>query len=343
MELNKSIDIDFLAHDELKIFQSFIKNHWSAKHIFASEESVFNWQHKNKKNYNYIIAKVNNQIIGIWGVIPLSHFDENLKLNQIFIALWRVLPGYGIAIGLQIFNEIIKKYKPDFILGLPVNPNVFKFYERQKFRIIKLRHHVFLSSSLEEFQIANVPKLLQKKNVKKYPTLLTKCLEIEDFLSLDTSLIYKNQLPLKSDAYIINRYMNHPVYDYKVYSMIKKDILKALLIIRPIEIHGRVIITIVDYIGSGRLFSAVGDFIKDLIKEFNAEYVDMYSHGILEEDILNAGFININENDGLIVPGFFEPFVKKNIQINCCYYSSDKKTRIRVFKGDGDADRPSII
>ena len=343
MNSKNKIDIQFLRHDELENFQSFIKNHWSNKHIFAIEESIFNWQHKNKKNYNYIIAKVDNQIIGVWGVIPIAHFDNKLQTNQIFIALWRVLPGYGVAISLQIFNKIVEEYKPSFILGLPVNPDVFKFYERQKFKIFKLKHHVFISEFLKDFEVAKVPKSLKNNKINNYSRLSIKRLRIQDFKNLDTRKLYIHQIPTKTDLYIINRYIKHPIYNYKIYSIFDKNNLEGLLVVRPIYINRKTILTIVDYIGAGWFFSRLGNFMSSLIQEYDAEFIDIYSFGLDEKNIIDAGFINVDENKGLVIPGLFEPFKRKNIQINCCCYYSSQNGNIRIFKGDGDADRPSVI
>ena len=45
----------------------------------------------------------------------------------------------------------------------------------------------------------------------------------------------------------------------------------------------------------------------------------------------------------MIIPNHFEPFERKNIDIYCAFKSNYKNKIIRLFKGDGDGDRPSIL
>ena len=70
------------------------------------------------------------------------------------------------------------------------------------------------------------------------------------------------------------------------------------------------------------------------------EYVDIYEVGIEDEILENSGFLERVEKDVNIIPNYFEPFVQENIEI---YYMSNCKDKFRMFKGDGDQDRPSIV
>ena len=45
----------------------------------------------------------------------------------------------------------------------------------------------------------------------------------------------------------------------------------------------------------------------------------------------------------MVVPNYFEPFVNKNIDISVGYRKYNNiKGNVRIFKGDGDQDRPTI-
>ena len=76
-----------------------------------------------------------------------------------------------------------------------------------------------------------------------------------------------------------------------------------------------------------------------MLKEKN-EYIDIYEVGIEDATLEEAGFIERKEEDSNIIPNYFEPFVQKNIEI---YYMSNCKDKFRIFKGDGDQDRPSVV
>ena len=41
-----SIKIHLLKHNQLNLFQDFIKKHWNQDHIFTENTQLFEWQHK---------------------------------------------------------------------------------------------------------------------------------------------------------------------------------------------------------------------------------------------------------------------------------------------------------
>merc|ERR1711991_105543 len=192
MNTNKNIIFSLLKHSELKMFQSFIQLYWSNDHIFVNDETIFNWQHKGKKEYHYMISKHNDEIIGVHGIIPLNLFDRNLPENQIFLALWRVLENKGIGIGLRMFKEIIKKYNPEFIAGLPINASVLKFYQWQGFKCVEMNHCVFISPYITDYKLAKVPNniLIPKRNNKKKIIKDYKKLTINNLKELNTHNLY---------------------------------------------------------------------------------------------------------------------------------------------------------
>ena len=73
--------------------------------------------------------------------------------------------------------------------------------------------------------------------------------------------------------------------------------------------------------------------------EKNHEYIDFLCSGLSSTMMLRAGFIKVN--DDVVIPNYFEPFVKKNIFINFFTESSLDEENLRIFKADGDQDRPS--
>lgn len=338
-----SIKIHLLKHNQLNLFQDFIKKYWNQDHIFTENTQLFEWQHKGASAYHYMVATSEKELIGIHGVIPLNQYDKSLPKGEIFLALWRVLEGKGIAIGLRIFDQIIKEYKPTFIAGLPVNINVTKFYKAKKFKILKLNHFVFFSPFISHFNLIkfkNIPKIQKSAFDTK---IKIKRLTVNDLLNEHTEELFLNQVPLKSDFYIINRYMKHPIYDYYVYSIKVHTKLKLICVVR-INFHGNdYIINIVDYFGPSKNFYLIKYLSSILLKNNNAECVNIYSYGIEEKYLRQAGFKDINEYKGLIVPGLFEPYENKSLDIFCAVYNSNSSCKVRIFKGDGDADRPSKV
>ena len=72
-----------------------------------------------------------------------------------------------------------------------------------------------------------------------------------------------------------------------------------------------------------------------------AEYVDFVQYGIDKKYFLNSGFKLLDLNINVIVPNYFEPLIQKNIPLLFSYKTNNNN--IRIFKGDGDQDRPNLV
>jgi len=118
---------------------------------------------------------------------------------------------------------------------------------------------------------------------------------------------------------------------------------QALCVIRPIFKKDSTVLRFVDFIGPNEMFPLLQRFVFDLLKANNAEYMDLYSHGIPSILLQKAGFMDRKKRKDLIIPNYFEPFERKNKDIILAYKCSLKRPAVRLFKGDGDQDRPSQI
>jgi len=350
MNPDQSIVIELLAHQELKKFQEFIRNYWKEDHLFAKETSVFDWQHKGPDAYHCMVAKKRGALVGVFGFIPLSHFDNQLPKTQTFLSFFRALEDRGIGIGLRLFKNILKEYTREFIAGIGMTPRMVSYNEWLGFKVGIMDHHVALSPYADEFKVAKVPKnlKLQSQNLpdgsqEKKSSISFQKLTKKHLYDLDTKDLYLYQWPLKSDTYIKNRFMIHPVYRYEVYAISKDNMVQALCVIRPIFRKDSVVLRFVDFIGPNEAFALLHDFVLDLLKTYNAEYLDLYSYGIPSALLQEAGFINRKEVKSLIIPNYFEPFERKNVDIRCAYKSQQTYPPVRLFKADGDQDRPNQI
>ena len=337
----ENITIELLKHHELNLFQEFIRKNLSAKHIFAMDHKIFDWQHKETSAYFCMSAKQGGELIGTHGFIPLSHFDEALPKNQIFLALWIVKEGISIGLGLRLYKEITKKYSPVFIGTTGFDQRTRDFHRWQGFDVGTMDHHFVLSPHVKKFQIAKVPiEQIPKKTIPLRRISFKKVNE-QDLQTLNTSNLYLHQIPMKSDIYIKNRFIDHPEYTYDIYAIMEDGRLMALCVFRPILHEGVTVLRFVDFMGPNEAFCLLSDFIFSMLEEYDAEYLDLYSHGIPSEILMQAGFINRNTVQGLIIPNYFEPFEQKNINLAFGYKTLLSHTPVRLFKADGDQDRPN--
>ena len=76
-----------------------------------------------KKQFNFVIgrSKKDNQIHGILGFIPNSHFDKKIKQIDLALALWKVredVKAGGLGISLIRFLEMILSQEVFMVLVL---------------------------------------------------------------------------------------------------------------------------------------------------------------------------------------------------------------------------------
>ena len=133
------------------------------------------------------------------------------------------------------------------------------------------------------------------------------------------------------------------MYSYKVYAVIENGTVQAFGVLRLIFVEHGVVFRLVDFVGPSE---KIVDFFKGvnrILEEFDGEYLDCYSYGIPKKYFEEAGALNRKDTRGLVIPDYFEPFLKENqdllIGFNTIYPASD----VRLFKGDGDQDRPNRI
>jgi len=343
--MRDNISFRLLSFDDLLDFKSFMSKYWSKEHIFVVENSVFEWQHRGVDNYHHMSAWKNNKLIGVHGFIPQSHFDEQLPNNQIFLTLWRAIDEGNIGVGFKLFLKTTKQCSYSFIGSVGINKKLVPFHKWQGFCVNKMNHHVLLSPDVTSFRVAKVSNKFRfdyKANQENLAMRLHE-LEKDDFIVQDIEKLFLYQVPSKSKGFIINRYYNHPIYKYKIYGFINKNILEAVLVLRPIEILGTVVLRLVDYYGANETISLLQYDLLKLIKLYNAEYLDIYSYGFPASLLEGIGFVNRYTQKSMIVPNYFEPYEQKNVDIYCGYINHLENKNVRMFKSDGDQDRPNKI
>jgi hypothetical protein len=344
MNSEQSIIVELLSHQELNKFQEFIRKFWKKDHLFVEETSVFDWQHKESYTYNCMKAKKGGSLVGVQTFIPQNHFDHNLSDDQIFLTLWAVTESQGIGVGLRLFKKIISEFKPRFIGVVGINDRLIPFHKWQGFKVGIMNHSVALSPYHNSFKVAKVPLNYKIKGGIIDKEITYKKITIEDLKRSETDDIFSYQWPTKSVNYVINRYLKHPTYSYDIFALYKNENLLALFVLRPISKYDRTVLRIIDYYGSNETISSSYVFIKDVLKKYNAEYLDMYSFGVSLDALEDAGLMRIQNGKELIIPNYFEPFLRENINIAYAYKAEHHPhPPIRLFKGDGDQDRPSQI
>ena len=340
----KIYDIRFCKKEELTLLVDFIKNHWQSDHIFVKSLKMLNFQHYDSKlsRYNFMIGfnTVTNEIDGIIGTIPLSQFDSELaKNNDTWGGIWKVrtdVKNHEIStLGASLFS-IFDSYSSHGSIGMS---KIAKFLHKiRKYKIGVLNQYYILNNKVDEFKIAkNVDfALLPVFETRKSEVQIKQISDVLIYQDSDFKDIY---LPRKSIKYFYNRFQKHPIYKYNFWEIYDTKS-KTIIVTRKISMFGACILRIVDVYGRLEKFDSLYEQFQEILHNEKAEYIDILNFGIAEEIFFKLGFSKLDVKGNMILPNYFEPFQRENIEINCAFRGISEYV---FFKADSDQDRPSII
>lgn len=312
--------------DTEKLF-SFLKENWNNNHIYIKDQKYFGYEFSD--NSNFVLAKNDNKIVA-----TLGYFDYDNK-GDIWTVIWK--NSGKMDDGLKCLQFLLNaSYKSVSSCG--INKKTIPIYEFLGINTGRLKHFYILNQELEEYNIAKI----SKKNIKKIETKdvenLIEVESIDELLKLINYQELKKYNFYKSPEYFNKRYFKHPYYKYHI--LLKSKNANSILVYRIIKVNGGSCIRIMDFLGDEKEFNELTNYLVAKMLKEKHEYIDIYEVGIEDEILEDSGFIERIEEDSNIIPNYFEPFVQKNIEI---YYMSNCNSKFRIFKGDGDQDRPSLV
>ena len=329
-------DIRHARLDDTESIMVFIRDEWPKKnHILSTNKDFFLYEFQNGDLLNFVIAVNRNTrcIDGMVGFYPASDIKETL---DIWASMWLTRRKGSIPfLGLEIFNRMKQITGYRFLGGLGTNPETSLPLLKNKASHFgfKLKHYYMLSKQ-DDYKIAviaTIPDLARPEGMSRNTLNLVKSMtDISDRAMCAT----RYSVPLKNEWYINKRFFCHPIYEYIVWE-IKADSGNGILVGREVELNGAKILRIVDFIGEQGLLDGLYDEFSALKQGY--EYIDFLVHGIDEAHLTNAGFTLKTEQDGNVIPHYFEPFVQSNIEI----YGTSEYPDVRMCKADADMDRPN--
>lgn len=332
-------EIRCCRHDEYEKLVDFLREHWSENHIFCKSKKIFEFQHGTARDgkYDFLIAvnKETEEIHAVLGYISSSLYDLTDKENPkaIYGAIWKVrddIENVEIKkLGLAILYHLIKMFPNSTYITLGLSSYSQTIYNAMHYDFGLMNHYYVANSEKKNPIIISDPIILNQ-----YPARDDFVIKyIDDAQEIDN--VYE---PNKNPEYVRNRYLRHPMYSYKLLGIYENDCLLCEWVTRKIAVGGNSCIRIVDMIGD---LSKVGNISKQLqeyMHNEDCEYVDCYNHGIEDEVFTDVGFIK--KSGSTIVPNYFEPFEKRNVDI---HYATNGRGNIVIFKADADQDRPNML
>jgi len=335
IQLAKTADIDNIMQ--------FVDKYWRKGHILSRDKELFKYEYADGDKVNFVLAiDKNTQLIeGIFGFIKCSN-TKDAKRKDIWGSMWMVNDSHDNIplLGIELAKRALILTGCRTHIGNGANPNTTVPLRRIFFgeKVVRMKQYYYLNPEIDDYKIALIKEkdnsiatpVVNKTYITQFHSIdeVKKCFDIE---SIDA-------IPYKDNWYVNKRYFCHPYYKYAVYGLAGNNgKSEALLVTRALECNGSRILRIVDYIGKHELFSGLGKQFEKLMKDNKFEYIDFYTHGFDEKSILNAGFKLRTDDDPNIIPNYFEPFLRENVDIWAHY----KLDGTLFFKADGDQDRPN--
>tara|TARA_Y100000590_G_scaffold467640_1_gene647222 strand:+ start:94 stop:1116 length:1023 start_codon:yes stop_codon:yes gene_type:complete len=338
------ISFSFCSKKNVKKLMRFLGKNWEKNYILSKNLKLIDWQHLSKKNkYNFIIATLNGKIIGCLGFISHSHFSKKLKSNDtLWLVNWMVIKKTSVS-GLEFINFITKKINFKRIGSVGGNYTTQTILKKLGFKIGNLNHYFLINPKINNFKLISFPSNLKKISKLELENrklkLLRKKLHFGIFGKNTNKLVKKFG---KDQTYFINRYLNHPYYKYKIYLIYSYNKVLGFFVTRICKFKKRKALRIIDFFGYDKALIKIANPLRKLITSINAEYVDFYEHGINNSIMSKTGLLKNKFDNTTVVPNHFEPFEKKNINLGWALRSTNS-FKTRIFKGDCDQDRPSIL
>jgi hypothetical protein len=319
---------------ETKSIQSFIDDVWKKGHILSVNQKLLNFQYLQGNHYNFFMAEDNQKIIGLLGFIPLNLFDESLLANRDYwLALWKTDEKHAApGVGVSLLKTLEKTFMPNSVGVLGINSDVKKIYEILGFKTGVMNHYYIANPKCEKFYIAE--NMQMKYDFQNGSSTFHEIRDISQIKELGNSYY-----PHKSKKYIENRYFKHPFYKYLFWGVYNKEELVAVFVMRQQKTNESQCLRIIDMIGNYKEINLKGSEFLSVMMQFEAEYIDCLNFGIPETSFLNWGFTK--KEDNTLIPNLFEPFLKKNADLQFAY-KTDYSEYV-IFKGDGDQDRPNSL
>ena len=329
-----------------RIIMNFIKENWDSNHILGNQNNFFEYEHRQGDNLNFVIAinRSTNQIEALQGFIP---YTEKIKEGHVCGVMSCVSRESRMPLlGIETMKRMVSLTEPSSYCGIGTNPKTMLPLVKRvmKRHVGKMEHFYKINEYSLEFNIARIftritsrNKKLRCKNKRILFSEVHKYNAVEK--SLDLSKTYEFR-PFKDYWYIRKRYFDHPIYTYRFFLVRgEESSSSSLLIGRNISLNGSKILRFVDFIGDLALLSSIGQNTDRLLHEEDLEYIDFLCAGVDRKILKNSGFIFKSDRDKNIIPNYFEPFVRENVDI---FYETSFKNMI-LFKADADQDRPSFF
>lgn len=334
--------ISICKRNEIDDVADFIDHYWKKEHALVKSRTLMDWQYFNElsNTYNFILARSRSsgEIHAIEGFIPTTQFDPDIHCPMTWGAIWKTRsdvapPGLGMAV--KMYRE--HEYASPFASEIGISEDAKKYNKQIGNSIFCLEPWYMRNMLIQDYKLLKPNKPECEDIVYTNMNIEARHISVEEWRKCDFNL--HSIPPFKSKKYYERRYLKHPFYDYKALLLTDGEEKEAIFY-RVVECNGSRCIFFVDYVGLGHVMRKSHICLAKIMEKNSAEYILFLCCGINKKYLLEAGFKNRKNSDD-IVPVYYEPFLRQNVDILCA--SRSNEITWPSFKGDADQDRPNII
>lgn len=328
------ITIRRAVFDDIPHIMRFMDEHWKPGNILAKNREFFEWQFVDGDKLNMFIG-IDEEAGTIYGMIGAVVYSKSTN-PDISSCTWQVIKSSNPILGLDLVDYMCGELSVRYNFGAGLSEKSVKINKLLGYKIIAMNHYYRLADR-EDYKIAKVAdKVIPFAESTGYS--LEPIHSVEKMKKIISEKLLAACILSKEYSYIEKRYFGHPIYHYDIWKIVDTEgKSQSVLITRDEVMQDRKICKIIDHYGKMEDLGKIAEALDRLMEERGYEFVDVYSYGIPVEIYEQGGFVRCSEESSNIVPNYFHPFVQENIALKMI---DPMIEGLRLFRGDGDQDRP---
>lgn len=338
-----------LEPSQLDIAQEVVKNLWNKNHIYVKNKDFLYWSYYrpdiNQESGFYVIEDECG-IFGCIGKMPIVGHEYGKEIKTSVISLYVVSKEHRASgSGIKLLDEVF--VNNDLVIINGINKRVSLLYKLKGCQIFDFPRYCLISSQEAYDKYCRDFNFVDKQNVNYCNEIkASNCLDL-DFVNLSSNnkelwVNFWNQHKLqtkgivKDFSYISWRYINHPIFEYTVNLIQRKNEVKGLLVYRKISLPNRQeIIRVVDLITNDNEIkeTSLQKLYKENQQALAIEFFELHDSSWCR----NIGAISAKN----ILSVYFAPPSPDNTNILSAVKSQYSFEDLYFSLADGDQDRPS--
>jgi len=320
----------------------FIESYWRNDHIFVRNPDLMAWQHIDYPgtNINFVLAESDQEIVALLGFIPFSRFDPSLDIDTVALAIWKRLDSAAPGTGLKMLNWLITKKHLASVIAIGLNEATLPIYQSLGFKTGRMSHFAIFRPGLNESSITG-------QNIQHSATLgdglrlLSHENELSEHAVFSIGELLSSNQPLKSGTYYLERFQEHPWFDYQFLTLGRGTRVVLLVVIRVVTVGNSSVIRVVDIAGNLEELPLAAGALSEVVSRLGADYMDILVHGADETAMHASGFQSTQSRPDLVIPNYFEPFEPRNVEVLFAYKTPNSPLHFHLHPADSDQDRPN--